>query len=70
MQTERVLTEFYFTQEQAKAGHHEAEPHHGQAGSDPRQKGALGGQVDTRIFGRGGVCRNYLRFARVHPGPI
>jgi hypothetical protein len=51
MQIGLVLAEFNFAQEQAKACHHEAEAHQSEAGSDPRQKRALGGQVDARIFG-------------------
>src|SRR5580692_5886904 len=69
MQSERMLAEFYFTQEQAKARHHEAEPHHGQPGTNPRQKRALRGQVDARVFGRHRASRDGLRFARTHARP-
>jgi hypothetical protein len=45
-----------FAYEQAEAGNHESEAHERQAGTDPGQEGAFGGEVNTEIsfwFGRG-----------------
>ncbi len=50
MQSQGMLAEFHFAQEQAEARHHEAESHQRQAGADPREKRPLGGQVYARVF--------------------
>jgi hypothetical protein len=54
------------TQEKSEARHDKAERHDGEAGPNPRQQRALGGEENTRIAVHGDL--GYLNPAMLTPG--